>query len=69
MSFLSAFFRFWYDFLVGDDWRIAAATIVTLLVTVFVAHQLSATAAGGVLLVGVLLTAADALRRSVNGSV
>ena len=27
---LTAFLRFWYDFVVGDDWRIAAAVIVGL---------------------------------------
>ncbi len=65
MRFISAFFRFWYDFLVGDDWKIAAATIVTLLLTYAVARWISTGAAGAVLLVGVLLTEGAALRRSV----
>jgi hypothetical protein len=27
---LSAFARFWWDFVVGDDWRIAAGVVVVL---------------------------------------
>ncbi len=30
MRFLSAFARFWYDFVIGDDWKIAAAVVVAL---------------------------------------
>jgi hypothetical protein len=30
MRYLSRFARFWYDFVVGDDWTIAAAVAVTL---------------------------------------
>jgi hypothetical protein len=25
MTFVKAFFRFWYGFIIGDDWKIAAA--------------------------------------------
>lgn len=32
MRFLRGFVRFWYDFLIGDDWRIAAGVIVALIV-------------------------------------
>jgi hypothetical protein len=35
---LKAFGRFWYDFIVGDDWRIAAAVVVTMAV-VYTATQ------------------------------
>jgi hypothetical protein len=30
---LAAFLRFWYDFIVGDDWRIAVAVIGALTLT------------------------------------
>ena len=30
MSWLRSFGRFWYDFIVGDDWRIAAGVTVVL---------------------------------------
>jgi hypothetical protein len=31
MGYISAFGRFWYDFVVGDDWRIAAAVVAALI--------------------------------------
>ncbi|HTE58901.1 MAG TPA: hypothetical protein VK631_01030 [Solirubrobacteraceae bacterium] len=30
MRFIRAFGRFWYDFVVGDDWRIAAGVVLVL---------------------------------------
>ena len=30
MGLLKSFGRFWYDFIVGDDWKIAAATVLVL---------------------------------------
>ena len=33
MSHLRSFARFWWDFVVGDDWRIAAGIAVALAVT------------------------------------
>ena len=30
MGFIRGFGRFWYDFLIGDDWKIAAAVVTTL---------------------------------------
>lgn len=30
MAFVKGFGRFWYDFIVGDDWKIAAAIVTTL---------------------------------------
>jgi hypothetical protein len=30
---VGAFFRFWYDFVVGDDWRLAAAAAASLTLT------------------------------------
>lgn len=67
MRYLTAFFRFWYDFLVGDDWKIAAGIIITLLLTAAAAHWLSATVAAAVILAGVLLNGGLALRRSLRG--
>jgi heme A synthase len=31
MRFLKGFYQFWYDFIIGDDWKIAAAVVVVLL--------------------------------------
>ncbi len=33
MKYITAFARFWYDFVIGDDWTIAAAVVVALIVT------------------------------------
>jgi hypothetical protein len=30
---ISAFLAFWYDFIVGDDWRVAVGVVVALAVT------------------------------------
>ena len=34
MKFLKAFGEFWYDFIIGDDWKIAVAVVITLAVMV-----------------------------------
>jgi hypothetical protein len=31
MRFIVTFARFWYDFIVGDDWKVAIAVLVALL--------------------------------------
>jgi hypothetical protein len=35
---VKAFARFWYDFVVGDDWTIAVGVVVVLGVTWLVTH-------------------------------
>jgi len=32
MRYLINFLRFWYDFIVGDDWTMAAGVVISLLV-------------------------------------
>jgi hypothetical protein len=39
MRWLSQFGRFWYDFIVGDDWTIAVAVVGVVAVTSAVAHS------------------------------
>ncbi len=39
MRALRRFARFWYDFIVGDDWRIAIGVIVALGATAALAHR------------------------------
>jgi hypothetical protein len=34
MGFIKGFGQFWYDFVIGDDWKIAAAVISVLLLGV-----------------------------------
>jgi hypothetical protein len=38
MTVLSRFLRFWYDFLIGDDWTVAVGVIVALAVTALLIH-------------------------------
>ena len=35
---LKGFALFWYDFVIGDDWKIAAAVVAALAVTAALAH-------------------------------
>lgn len=56
MGVLRSFGRFWYDFVIGDDWKIAAGVVVALVVlcTLMLATSLGdavLAAIGGVLLV------------------
>jgi hypothetical protein len=37
MSRIEAFFRFLWDFVIGDDWRIAAGVVVALAITALIA--------------------------------
>lgn len=30
MRFIAAFMQFWYDFIIGDDWKIAVAVVAAL---------------------------------------
>lgn len=39
MSYLAAFARFWWGFVVGDDWLTAAGLVVALGLTALVAHD------------------------------
>ncbi|MBV9023216.1 MAG: hypothetical protein JO362_05335 [Streptomycetaceae bacterium] len=39
MKWLRSFALFWYDFIVGDDWRVAVGVAVTLAVTAGLAHS------------------------------
>ena len=33
MRFIKAFGAFWYDFIIGDDWKIAVAVVLSLAIT------------------------------------
>ena len=39
MSALARFGKFWYDFIIGDDWRIAAGVVVTVAALVVANHH------------------------------
>jgi hypothetical protein len=39
MTHLRTFGRFWYDFIVGDDWRDAAGAAIAIALTFVAAHH------------------------------
>lgn len=41
---IKAFASFWYDFVVGDDWRVALGVVLALGLTALVAHQATSSA-------------------------
>ncbi len=38
MKYVVGFARFWYDFIIGDDWRVAAGVVIALAVAAAVAR-------------------------------
>ena len=69
MTFVKAFGRFWYDFLVGDDWKIAASVVLTLalLVAVLRADVIGEGALAVALMVAFSISLAIDTRRSRAG--
>jgi hypothetical protein len=56
MKFLKSFGAFWYDFIIGDDWKIAVAVVLSLAVlllamSVGLFGDLGLTILGGVMIV------------------
>jgi hypothetical protein len=66
MSYVFAFLRFWYHFVIGDDWRIAVGVVVALSVTAVVAA--TDVPAWGVMPVGVIAILIGSLRRATRPS-
>ena len=70
MSIITGFFRFWYDFIVGDAWEIAAGIVVVLaigaiLLNTGVSHEAVPPLVGaGIVLVVAGSIWAEARRRS-----
>jgi hypothetical protein len=64
MSYLRSFGRFWWNFIVGDDWLVAAGVAVSLGLTSLLTHE-------GVNVwwlppIGIVLVLAASLRRAVR---
>ncbi len=69
MRFVKGFARFWWDFIVGDDWRIAAGVVVVLAAGALLVANTSAPdglvaalVAMGIVVVAIGSIAASALR-------
>jgi len=64
MSYLRSFGRFWWDFIVGDDWLVAAGVAIALVLTyVLTRNDVNA---WWLLPVGVVLVLIESLRRAVR---
>lgn len=64
MSKLRAFGRFWWDFVVGDDWQVAAGVLVALAATKLLTSE--GVNAWWLLPVGVVIVLAASLRRATR---
>jgi hypothetical protein len=69
VRFAKGFLRFWWDFIVGDDWRIAAGVVVVLAAGALLVARtaapdglVAALTALGIVVVAVGSIAASALR-------
>ncbi len=65
-SAVLGFLRFWYDFIVGDDWTVAAGVLVALAVTSLLIHR--SVSAWWLMPVAVGLLLFASLRRAARGS-
>jgi hypothetical protein len=66
MKWLANFGRFWWDFVVGDDWRVAVGVAIGLGLSAFLAQR--GLAAWWVLPVTVALVFGVSLRHSTRGN-
>lgn len=67
MGFVVRFCAFWYDFIVGDDWILAAGVVIALALGAAVARSGLSSAAWVVMPVAILVTLSVSLRRAANG--
>jgi hypothetical protein len=65
MSRLRAFGAFWWEFVVGDDWRVAVGVAAGIGLTALLAHR--GIAAWWVLPTAVVLVLVISLRRATRG--
>lgn len=65
MSYLKTFGRFWWDFVVGDDWRVAIGVVIALGLSALLVHQ--TLPAWWLLPIAVIAILAESLRRAARG--
>ena len=66
MRYVISFGRFWWNFIVGDDWRVAAGVAVALALTAWLTHE--GVNAWWLLPAAVVVVLALSLRRATNSS-
>jgi hypothetical protein len=64
MRYIRTFARFWWDFVIGDDWRIAAGVAAALGLCALLAHE--SVAAWWLLPLAALALLAESLRRATR---
>jgi hypothetical protein len=64
MRYVRSFVRFWWDFIVGDDWRVAAGLAVAFALTWLLTHH--GVTAWWVLPVAVPLLLVESVRREAR---
>ena len=64
MKYLRSFGRFWWNFIVGDDWIVAASLALSLAVTYALAHH--GLNAWWLLPLAVAVILADSMRRATR---
>jgi hypothetical protein len=66
VKFLKAFGQFWYDFIIGDDWKIAVAVVLALVVTLIAMATGLLGDAGLTVLGGVAIVVAFAISLAID---
>jgi hypothetical protein len=66
MKYVRSFGRFWWNFIIGDDWRVAAELAVAFALTLLLEHE--GISAWWVLPPAVALILADSVRREARSS-
>ena len=64
MNFIKRFLAFWYDFIVGDDWVVAAGVVALLTAAGLLAHANLQTTTWALMAVGVVVVLAISLHRA-----
>jgi hypothetical protein len=66
MKHVIAFLRFWYEFVVGDDWRVAAGVVAAIALTAALSG--AGVASWWLMPLAVIATLFGSLRRATRGA-